>query len=158
MLRFLVRKNRSTGQAMAEVALVLPLFFALVFGVIDIGRVIWANDVVASAAREGARFASVHAGTVTLTTVASKDEIKEFAEGFVIAGGVDTAVTVCFSSVQIASQVQGCSGDADQADAYYERGNLVTVSVQTRVPMIVGAMIGLSDFTVSGESTVLINN
>jgi Flp pilus assembly protein TadG len=157
MLRFLVRK-RSTGQALTEVALVLPLFFAVVFGVIDIGRVIWANDAVASAAREGARFASVHAGTVTLTTEASKDEIREHAEGFVIAGGVDTVVTVCFSTVQIASQVQGCSGDDDQANAHYERGSLVTVNVETRVPMIVGAMIGLGDFTVSGESTVLINN
>lgn len=157
MIRFLVRR-RSAGQALVEVALVLPLFFGLVFGVIDIGRVIWANDVLANAAREGARFASVHAGTVTLTTEVSKDEIRSHAEGFVIAGGVDTTVTVCFSAVHIASQQQGCSGDIDEPGAAYERGNLVTVTVQSRVPMIVGAMLGFGDFTVSGESTVLINN
>jgi Flp pilus assembly protein TadG len=43
--------ERSRGQALVEVALVAPLFFLLVFGTIDLGRVIWANDAVASAAR-----------------------------------------------------------------------------------------------------------
>lgn len=146
------------GQALTEVALVLPLFFAMVFGVIDIGRVIWANDVVANAAREGARFASVHAGTPALTIEASKDDIRGHAESFVFAGGVGTTVTVCFSSVQIASQVQGCSGDVDQDGAFYERGNLVTVTVTSRVPVLTGALLGFGEFTVSGESVVLINN
>ena len=45
-----VRRNllreRSRGQALVEVALVSPLFFALLFGLIDLGRVIWAIDSV----------------------------------------------------------------------------------------------------------------
>lgn len=149
---------------MTEVALVLPLFLAMVFGVIDIGRVIWANDVVANAAREGARFASVNAGTpgtgTENTIPASKDDIRAHAQGFVFAGGLGTTVTVCFSTVQIATQVQGCSGDDDQTDpaAYYERGNLVTVTVTSRVPVLTGALLGFGEFTVSGESVALINN
>jgi len=72
-------RNRSRGQALAEVALVAPLFFLMVFGVIDLGRVVWANDVAATAAREGARYASVHAGNIEPEALASKTDIRDHA-------------------------------------------------------------------------------
>ncbi len=52
-------RRRSRGQGVAEFALVIPLFLVMLFGIIDLGRVIWANDALANAAREGARYASV---------------------------------------------------------------------------------------------------
>lgn len=136
----------------------LPLFLALLFGVIDIGRIIWANDTVANAAREGSRFASIHAGTPSLTVPVTKDEIRAHTHGFVVAGGVGTTVAVCFSAVGIASQQSGCTGDVDEAGAGYARGNLVTVTVVSRVPTLTGALLGMGEFTVTGVSTVLINN
>jgi Flp pilus assembly protein TadG len=157
-------RERSRGQALTEVAMVAPLFFLMVFGTIDIGRAIWANDVVASAAREGARYASVHAGSVNpdfggLTTLATKDEIKAHALNFVIAGGASPSATVCFSSAAtLANQGAGCSGDVDETDVGYERGNLVTVKVTSNVPTILGSFFGATTWTVTGESTVLINN
>jgi Flp pilus assembly protein TadG len=152
-------KRRSGGQALAEVALVAPLFFLMVFGILDIGRVVWANDVAGNAAREGARYASVHAGNADLTPLASKDDIRDHTKQFVIAGGVNVAVTVCFSGVHIASYQQGCSGDVDESpDTGYERGNLVTVAVTTNVPTLLGSVFGHDQWTVRGESTVLINN
>jgi Flp pilus assembly protein TadG len=153
------RRRHSEGQALVEVALVAPLFFLMVFGIIDLGRIIWANDVVGNAAREGARFASVHAGLAGYTVTATPDQIREHAEGFVIAGGTDTAVTVCFSSIEnVASQQRGCSGDQSEDGADYRRGNLVTVRVESHVPVIITAILGGGPFTVAGESTVLINN
>lgn len=151
-------RRRAEGQALTEVALVAPLFFLMLFGVIDLGRIIWANDVVANAAREGARFASVHAGTPGLTTGTSKNAIRGHARGFVIGAGTGTVATVCFSSVKISSQQQGCSGDADESGAGFQKGNLVTVEVRTSVPIILGAVLGFGSYTVVGESTVLINN
>jgi Flp pilus assembly protein TadG len=156
-------RRRSSGQALAEVALVAPLFFLIVFGIIDLGRVIWANDVVAGAAREGARYASVHAGNLGLTDPATKDDIKAHATDYVIAGGTNVAVTVCFSAVRIASQQAGCTGDVDEilgdgTTAGYVRGNLVTVSVTSHVPTIIRSLFGAGDWGVSGTSTVLINN
>lgn len=151
-------RRGSEGQALTEVALVAPLFFLMLFGIIDLGRVIWANDVIANAAREGARFASVHAGTPALTTEASKDDIRAHALGFVIGGGIEPAVTVCFSAVHVASQQHGCSGDVDEAGAGFAKGNLVTVVVHSNVPLITGALLGFGTFSVSGESTVLVNN
>jgi TadE-like protein len=45
-----------------EFALVLPVFMVILIGMVDLGRAIWANNSVANAAREAARFASVHGG------------------------------------------------------------------------------------------------
>ena len=152
----------SRGQALAEVALVAPIFFLMVFGIIDLGRVIWANDVVANAAREGARYASVHAGNTDLTAIATKADIRDHTTNYVIAGGLNVVVTVCFSQVHIASNTAGCTGNVDETSggvtAGYERGNLVTVVVTSSVPTIMRSFFGAGDWTVSGESTVLINN
>jgi len=140
--------------------MVAPLFFLMVFGTIDIGRVIWANDVVAGAAREGARFASVHAGYIREENLATKDQIKAHALNFVIAGGSSPSATVCFASAAtLANQGAGCSGDVDESpEIGYARGNIVTVRVTSHVPIIVGSFFGAGSWTVSGESTVLINN
>jgi Flp pilus assembly protein TadG len=154
-------RDRSRGQALTEVALVAPLFFLMVFGTIDIGRVVWANDVVASAAREGARFASVHAGAIDgEEALATKDQIRAHALNFVIAGGASPSATVCFASAAtLANQGAGCSGDVDETtEIGYERGNLVKVTVTSHVPIIVGSFFGAGSWTVTGESTVLINN
>ena len=156
-------RRESRGQALAEVALVAPLFFLMVFGVIDLGRVVWANDIAASAAREGARYASVHAGNIDPDALATKTDIRDHATQYVIAGGLNIGVTVCFSTVHIASSLAGCAGDADEIlpgglTADYKRGNLVTVSVTTSVPTILGSFFRRPQWTVYGESTALINN
>jgi len=158
MIRRHAADRRADGQALVEFALVMPIFLALLFGVIDLGRVIWANDSLASAAREGARYASVHAGTSTLTVKAEKPEIKSHTQGFAIGAGSDVTVTVCYSSVQYAAATVGCSGDTDEAGAANQRGNLVTVTVTSHVPTLTGALLGFGTFNVSGTSTVLINN
>jgi len=155
------RNGRTEGQALVEFALIIPIFLALLFGVVDLGRVIWANDSLASAAREGARYASVHAGTGDaggqLTVLATKPEIKAYTQGFATGGGAST-VTVCFSTVHYATSSIGCTGDADEAGAGYKRGNLVTVTVTSQIPVLTGAVLGFGSFTVTGTSTVLINN
>ena len=46
------------GQALVEMALVLPLFFLLLFGVIEMGRIGYAYITVCNAAREGCRTAT----------------------------------------------------------------------------------------------------
>lgn len=56
-------RERSLGQGLVEFGLVLPIFLAILIGMVDIGRAVWANNSVANAAREAARFASVHGGS-----------------------------------------------------------------------------------------------
>jgi len=59
------RSRRHRGQALAEFALVVPLFLILVLGIVDFARGIFVYSVLSNAAREGARYAMVH-GTLSV--------------------------------------------------------------------------------------------
>ncbi len=48
------------GQSLVEFALVLPVLLLLILGLIDVARAIAQENTLASAAREGARYAIVH--------------------------------------------------------------------------------------------------
>ena len=52
--------RRHKGQVLAEFALVAPLFFLLLFGIIEAGRFIYYYETLSSATREGARYAIVN--------------------------------------------------------------------------------------------------
>lgn len=53
------RRKRSRGQALAEFALVLPIFAVLLFGIIDVGRLVYTQNTLNNAAREAARGVAV---------------------------------------------------------------------------------------------------
>jgi len=160
----------SSGQALVEFALVLPIFLLMLFAIIDIGRVIWANDDLANAAREGARWASVHGnwrlascqtgpsagnGTpiqCTPTTPDTKEPTRVHARAFLVAPGNDVVVYVCYYTTTV------CSGDSDQSGATNARGAFVTVTVTSSVPILTGSLLGMNGFAVSSSSTVIINN
>jgi TadE-like protein len=169
-MRALHLPRSKRGQALTEFAIVLPVFLMLVFAIIDLGRVVWAMDNVANAAREGARYASVH-GTSKFVicptgpgltgtpatgcptwTPDSKQPTRGVARGFVIAGGTNIAVGVCYYAAT------ACVGDTDEIGIKAQRGAYVTVRITSTVPILTGKLLGLNDFTVSGTSTVLVNN
>ena len=52
--------RRESGQDLVEYALILPVFFLLVLGIVEMAIVMWSYDTVASAAREGARAGIVY--------------------------------------------------------------------------------------------------
>ena len=54
------RRGRRRGQALVEFVLVAPIFFFLVFGLIELGRAVYYIQILDSAARDGARYAIVH--------------------------------------------------------------------------------------------------
>ena len=49
--------KRDEGQDLVEFALVAPLLFLLLFGIMEFGVAVWRYNTVANAAREGARAA-----------------------------------------------------------------------------------------------------
>lgn len=63
------RKRR--GAAAVEFALVAPVFFLLVFGMIEFGRAIMVQQVLTNAAREGARVGVLDSPTPTAGQVSS---------------------------------------------------------------------------------------
>ena len=62
--------ERSRGQALVEFALVIPIFLLLLFGLVDFGRVVFAQQAITQGAREGARMALVAALDPTISTAA----------------------------------------------------------------------------------------
>ena len=51
--------HESDGAAMVEFAIIAPLLFLLIFGIIDFGRVFFLYNNLTNAAREGARLGAV---------------------------------------------------------------------------------------------------
>jgi hypothetical protein len=56
------------GQTMVELALVLPLFLMVLIGVIVFGIGVFYNQQLSNAAREAARYASIHSATAVCPT------------------------------------------------------------------------------------------
>jgi len=161
----------SRGQTLVEFALVIPLFLALLFAILDFGRVVWANDALASAAREAARFAIVHGGSKTTAcpvgppanqTVVppassscpypspSKQAIVDVAHSYSVAGGAPITVEVCYGA--------GCSGNTDVAPPTNQRGTPVTVTVSSTVDLVTGQFLGRGSFNLSSKATMLVNH
>jgi hypothetical protein len=59
------------GQALTEFALVAPLFFMVLFGIITLGIGVFYQQQVTNAAREASRYAAVHSATARCPTVSN---------------------------------------------------------------------------------------
>ena len=55
----MVKWRDERGQSLVEFALVLPILALFLLGTIDVGRILWAHNTIAAAARDAARYASV---------------------------------------------------------------------------------------------------
>ncbi len=62
------RPGGTSGNAMIEMALLLPLLLLVLFGITEVGRAIATTATLNAAAREGARIAAVTAPDVGLVT------------------------------------------------------------------------------------------
>lgn len=65
------RRHTPRGQTMTEFALVAPLFFMLLIGIIVLGIAVFYQQQVENAAREGARYAALHSATSRCPTVSN---------------------------------------------------------------------------------------
>jgi Flp pilus assembly protein TadG len=123
------------GQALAEFALVLPLLLLLIAGIIEFGRAWNIKQAVTDAAREGARYAVVADGAMTLAVV--EDKIKE---------------RLALASIDTAAATIGISGD------FHSAGEMtVNVSAEYRMAFV-GALMhwlgGTPDITIDTEVTM----
>lgn len=89
-------KLRRLGAAAVEFAIVAPIFFFLVFGIIEFGRVMLVKNVITNASRDAARVAVID-GT-------SSEEVEEVARVYSEAGTVaDVTVTISPSNISTAT-------------------------------------------------------
>jgi Flp pilus assembly protein TadG len=175
--------RKSRGQGLAEFALVLPVFLAMLIGMVDLGRAVWANNSVANAAREAARFAAVHGGSCeelvagSVCSSANYCPVGPYAAPTVVPAASTSCPHPSPSKQSIYDVATGflvasgtgttvtacyatsngsCTGTTDSATNL--RGNKVTVVVSSQVPMIMGAFLGIGTVNVSATSTMLVNH
>lgn len=77
-----MRKRR--GAAVVEFAIITPIFFLLVFGMLEYGRLVQVSQVTTNASREGARYASA--------CNAKPDDARAWAKTYLQNSGIDPAV------------------------------------------------------------------
>jgi Flp pilus assembly protein TadG len=96
-MRLIRRQTRRRGATLVEIAVILPLMLLLMLAAIDTASGVYRYQQVATLAREGARYASVHAGMYSVEKskpVATADETKTKA---VVprAANLDPAQIIC---------------------------------------------------------------
>lgn len=153
------RKQRR-GQALVEFALIVPLLLAMMVGAIDLARVIWSLDSLSNAAREAARYAIVHGGSVGITSGATPATIKSVATRTAVGAAGSLTVFLCYGATGPTTAVtpDSCTADTNTGASSYARGTPVTVVVRTTVSLLSAGLLGLGPFTLTGSALMLVNS
>ena len=145
------RRDRSTeerGATLLEFALVAPLLFLMLFGVIEFARLVTAYTAVWTGAREGARYATTVGdnGTGTLRYLDCAG-IRDAVRDKVVAIAIDDADIAVVYADQSGIPVADCDPDTalpDPTPGLVTAGSTVEVTVrgtfEAVVPMV-GAFI-----------------
>lgn len=136
------RHRRSAGQALVEFALTIPIFVVLLFALLDLGRLVYINNALAEAAREGARWGSVQGRS---GTAAGMTSIATHTTGMLAAVPSPTVTVTCQN--RNLNTVATCASD------YF-----LTVQVSSQVSMLTPVIAGLvGTKTYSATSKVTVN-
>lgn len=102
-----------TGAAMVEMALVLPIFVTVMFGIVELGRAFMVGQLITNAAREGARMSILDGSTNAQVETA----VKNFLSSAANASASDVTVTIVVNNPAAGNLVSKA-----------ETGNLITVT------------------------------
>ncbi|HSE18570.1 MAG TPA: TadE family protein [Pyrinomonadaceae bacterium] len=64
-MRNMLYSTNQKGSTVAEFAIVSGLFFMIIFGIIEFGRLLYTHNALTDAARRGARYAVLHGKNIT---------------------------------------------------------------------------------------------
>jgi hypothetical protein len=156
------RKNER-GTSVAEFAMVALVFFILIFGIIEFGRLLYTHNALADATRRGARFAVLHPGETDEDIRAVQREVVYGSKAVFDADGkTDSPPLISgLTTTMVKVTYQGEDLDGDPATAPEPFGsNLGTATVKIEgfqfnllIP-VVGRVLNLGDYatTLSAES------
>lgn len=142
-MRKLLDRARERGAAAVEFALVLPVLVMIMMGIIDFGMVTNAQAIVANAARDGARVASM-GGDAATSCVAAVNAASTLL-GYSDTGDCSTSVP----SVTVTCLTPGGATCASSFDTSREVGGTAVVSVTYTYTWVSPAIFGLP-----GQTTI----
>ena len=106
------RGQRDRGQAIVELAITIPLFFILVFGIVDFGLALKDYITLTNSAREGARF-----GIVCNPDNAIKTRVHDYSDNLI----AESDVTVAWNDADTNATVARCTtGSYLEVTAQYQ--------------------------------------
>lgn len=162
-------RRKGRGQALAEFALVAPLFFLLLFGIIEAGRFIFYYETLSNATREGARYAIVN-GYRSFTPTGPNDgttfDTDDYSGEDVVQKVRDSAIGMVGSQVIVDrcwwyTECDFKAAGFDPAAPTYGDGNFLrgaTVTVRAAYTYSTILPLPLPNISVQAESSLVINN
>jgi TadE-like protein len=159
------RQPQTRGQALAEFAIVAPIFFLMLFALIDFGRYVYYVQVLNNAAREAARYAIVHGGRslnpsgpaapgTTSSDVPGNNVIavaKQYTVGVIGNASVLSIVPTWWDTVTQPDPA------ASTGNGTNDRENVVQVIVTYQFQPVI-PLVPIPPIEVKGSSTLVINN
>lgn len=142
----LQRSGHRRGQSLVEFALIIPIFLLVMFGILDLGRAVYASSTLNNAAREGARAAVVD------QTVA---HIQEVAVAQAVGLGIELAdVTIDWRLPQAPDTPNSCAGALGTLDSSSCTAIVQVDYTYTAATPLIGNIVGVIDMT--GESRMIV--
>ena len=139
-----MRRGRTdAGQALVEFSLTIVIFMILVLGVFDVGRVVWNYNTLASAAREGTRYAIVHGSASSAPSGPAANDASVQAAVAKYASGLNSGNLTTTST---------------WLDGSNAPGTRVKVTATYRFNSIFSSLLGIGPFTMTSSSTMSITN
>lgn len=129
---------------MVEFALVIPIFLLLIFGILDLGRAVYAYSTLNNAAREGARVAHVDQ---TLS------HIRSVASGHAVGLGL-TAANVAVEYRSASDPDDPCPVAIGTKESFGCTAVVRVSYVFTAATPLIGRIVG--DINMAGESSMII--
>jgi len=123
-------KRQPLGQTMVEMAFALPIFLLLVMGIFEFGRLVFMNNAVYSASREGARYAAATDTTTSGTPryidcAAIRNATKKAG---LLANLTDADITIMYDSGP--SSLAGSKGSCPNPNPSLKLGDRIMVTVR----------------------------
>ena len=136
-------QRRSSGQALVEFALALPIFLAIVLGMVDGARLVFAQNTVGQAAREAARRAAVQAAFIApatcsapvcpASTSAFRTNVVAAANQMSVVVGQITSANTYVTCTALGSAPTGAWTGGNDCASGNVSGNVVTVRVAATI-------------------------
>ncbi|MHB1133485.1 MAG: TadE/TadG family type IV pilus assembly protein [Chloroflexota bacterium] len=136
----IMRRARGSqqGAAMVEFAIVAMVFFSLIFGLLDFGLAVFYHNMVANAAREGARFGVIDSRT--------PDQICQYTLTKAFVPGVPSPAPSCTGGALTAGQLTITTTDGIRRTMAQNAAG-VTVETAASTPVVVTVTYGYQPIT-----------